>query len=363
MSLARLRRLFLDVHLWMGVGLGLALIPLGLSGSASVFHDELLDLFSAPPAGLTDGKALPPAAYVEAVRASLGANFIVWEIDYPARAGEPVSAIGLADLPGWQRPHARRALFDPPTARVLKIEDPDAGFFGTMERLHGSFFIPGLGRKIIGWLGWVMTVSCLTGLWLWWPRGGFLRGLRWRRTPSTNANLHHLIGFWILVPLTVVSMTGVYMSFPKSGGSLVKLVAPTPRAPAASAAGASPATPVGVDQALAAAERLEPDLAVVSISPPGDPLGSYTIKFRTPKSTVPLAVEVNASGVANQPKPGEQDPGDLIHRLVARVHVGRGMGLLWRSLVFLAGVAPSVLGVTGTLIWLRRRRRRLALKA
>ena len=45
-----------------------------------------------------------------------------------------------------------------------------------------------------------MLVSSLTGLWLWWPlKGRFTRGLRWRRTSSTNANLHHQGGFWIAV--------------------------------------------------------------------------------------------------------------------------------------------------------------------
>ena len=39
--LARLRRLWLDVHLWIGVGLMVVLIPLSVSGAVLVFHDEI----------------------------------------------------------------------------------------------------------------------------------------------------------------------------------------------------------------------------------------------------------------------------------------------------------------------------------
>ena len=38
---ARLRRLWLDVHLWIGVGLLIALIPLSVTGSILVWHDQL----------------------------------------------------------------------------------------------------------------------------------------------------------------------------------------------------------------------------------------------------------------------------------------------------------------------------------
>ncbi len=39
--LGRLRRFWLDVHLWIGVGLYLVLVPLGVSGSFLVWHDQI----------------------------------------------------------------------------------------------------------------------------------------------------------------------------------------------------------------------------------------------------------------------------------------------------------------------------------
>src|SRR5262245_37807354 len=40
MSLARLRRFWLDVHLWLGVGLSIPIVLIAISGALLVFHDD-----------------------------------------------------------------------------------------------------------------------------------------------------------------------------------------------------------------------------------------------------------------------------------------------------------------------------------
>jgi hypothetical protein len=42
-------------------------------------------------------------------------------------------------------------------------------------------------------------------------------------------------------------------------------------------------------------------------------------------------------------------------RTMRRWHDGTGMGLVWQILIFLGGVAPTVLGITGLIMWLRAR--------
>ena len=95
-----------------------------------------------------------------------------------------------------------------------------------------------MGRQIVGWVGVFMFVSCLTGIWLWWPiTGSVRRGFRWKRQNSTNANLHHQMGFWILLPLAMLSFTGFWISFPSVFGRSRRR---QPKAKAAAAAGPRP---------------------------------------------------------------------------------------------------------------------------
>jgi uncharacterized iron-regulated membrane protein len=58
------------------------------------------------------------------------------------------------------------------------------------------------------------------------------------------------------------------------------------------------------------------------------------------------------SGIANVVQPL---PGDRIAQWIRWIHEGSHSGLLWQFIVFLCGIFPAVLGVTGVVVWLRRR--------
>ena len=51
-------------------------------------------------------------------------------------------------------------------------------------------------------------------------------------------------------------------------------------------------------------------------------------------------------------------PEDDISPLMRKIHDGGGMGPVWQTIIFLGGIAPAVLSVTGSIVWLRRRARR-----
>src|SRR5262249_44076178 len=91
-----------------------------------------------------------------------------------------------------------------------------SSFFGFLHVFHENLTIPEYsGRQIVGWAGIGMLIMSVTGLWLWWPLGsGFLCGLRWARSRRFTFNLHHLLGFWLSIPLAVV--TGLYLAFPQT---------------------------------------------------------------------------------------------------------------------------------------------------
>ncbi len=126
------------------------------------------------------------------------------------------------------RPRVITVFLDPPTAAVLDVMEFRSSFFGFLHVFHENLTIPEYsGRQIVGWVGAGMLIMSLTGLWLWWPRGGgFLRGLRWTRSARFTINLHHLIGFWISIPLAVVSFTGIYLAFPQTARNAMSTVAP-----------------------------------------------------------------------------------------------------------------------------------------
>ncbi|MDB5424638.1 MAG: PepSY protein [Phenylobacterium sp.] len=240
------------------------------------------------------------------------------------------------------------------------------------HQLHGSLLVPGVGRQVVGWLGWAMFASSATGLWLWWPRhAGFAAGLRWRRGASTLFNLHHTIGFWLCLPLAVLSLTGVYIAFPQASHALFGVPAP-PARPAGPGRFPPPlAQPmISLETAVAAALADRPGATVASVSTPTrgkDP--TWRVQLKTPGAMEPVAVQVaDATGQIKPGKGGGRGAGggeggpDPLSAWMRRIHDGAGMGIVWRTIITVAGIAPAVLGVTGLVMWLRRRARQRAVR-
>lgn len=371
----RLRKLWLQVHRWTGIGIALLAVPIGLSGTLLVWDQEV-DALVAPQRYAVTGAqmTLPLSAYVAAGRAALAPPFDVTGLHVPSAEGRPVTlsarAIGADG--------ARRSLtlyLDPPSARVLGAVEGRASFVGFMHRLHGNLLIrDGPGRQIVGWVGVGMLVLSLSGIYLWWPRNGLRwRAFRWRRGPGFSGNLHLSAGIWIAAPLAVLSATGIYLSFPNVSRAAMSSIAdmePRRQRPWTTwALAAQPA--LTEDAALAAAQAALPGARALSLylpmhparAAPGTarPAALWHVQMRDAAGeVVTLTVEDRAAAdgadrrVAGWPTP---PAGDRAALAIRRLHDGHGMTILWQIVVFSAGIVPAILAVTGVLVWAGRRRR------
>ncbi|HEV2818394.1 MAG TPA: PepSY-associated TM helix domain-containing protein [Allosphingosinicella sp.] len=347
-TILRLRGLWFQVHKWIGLSLAILIIPISISGAALVWHDWLDETINPQRYAVTGEAALGPAAYAAAAQAALGPGERIASIRYPEHGRGPV--VVAAVRPGKGRPVRTNVWLDPGSARLLDAASADAGTVRFLHVLHGSLAMPGWGRTIVGWVGLFMFVSCLTGLWLWWPLTGSLRrGWRWKRQNSANANLHHLVGFWVLLPLAMLSFTGAWISFPGLFGG--------PERPRAAPASPLAETAMTADSALALA-RAGAGGAPRTIGWPTDRSPTWRIAFARAGGG---AAEVEVDDGTGAVKPPPAPPPETYARLMRRLHDGTGMGAVWQIVIFLGGIIPAILAVTGIVMWLRSRGWRAAL--
>lgn len=352
----RLRALWLQVHKWIGLLLAVLIIPVSLTGSALVWHDWLDETLHPGRYAVTSATAaLPLSAYAAAGERALGPGERISSIRFAEGEGPVQVVAARPPQPGEGRPARTNIWLDPADAGVLDVAASDEGAVRVLHVLHGSLMIPGLGRQIVGWVGVFMFMSCLTGLWLWWPvTGSVKRGFRWRRKNATSANLHHMGGFWILVPLAMLSFTGAWISFPSVFGRF--------EASRPSARGGSDRSPAMRAQPLEQA-RLSPEAAVASAAPHATgPLLTVTWPTdQSPEWKIAYGREGGAAEVKVSDGSGEVTPpmpprAETKARLMRRWHDGTGMGAVWQGLIFLGGIVPALLAVTGIMMWLRSRR-------
>jgi uncharacterized iron-regulated membrane protein len=357
-SKQQLRRTWFQVHKWLGLTLALLVTPISLTGAALVWHDAL-DGALIPERRTNAQAVLPPSAYADAARALAAPGERLLSLSFPEGSGAVVATLARP-VEGAGRPVRTLLHLDPSSARLLDRSASNEGVVRVLHVLHGSLMIPGAGRQVVGWIGVAMLISALTGLWLWWPvRGGFRRGFRWNRQPTTSGNLHHLGGFWIALPLAVLSFTGAWISFP---AFFAQVSGDAP--PASAAERARRSAPAPLEQtalspggAIAAAERFAPG-ELAAIGWPTQPKAEWKVSYRRDGGLAEVLVD-DSTGTATAPKPPQPE---TTARLMRRIHDGTGMGRLWQSIIFMGGIVPAMLGITGALMWLNVRKRRRAME-
>jgi uncharacterized iron-regulated membrane protein len=346
-TVLRLRATWLNVHKWIGLCLAILIIPISITGAALVWDGWLDQQLNPQRYDVSTGEPrLTPSQYADAARTRAGTDDRLTSIRYSEDGDGPiVASLTQVRQGGGERsgpPQRSSVWLDPGNGQVLDAAGANSGLIRIFHNLHGNLMVPGWGRTIVGWVGVFMFISCLTGIWLWWPIGGsFRRGFRWKRQNSTNANIHHLVGFWILLPLAMLSFTGLWISFPGVFGGGPQGPRPAPALPLA-------LPHLSPDAALAAAQPLARNARLTAITWPTDRAGEWKFAYA---GVGEIAVN-DATGAATAPQRG---PGGQQRPLMRRWHDGTGMGLAWQILIFLGGIIPAVLSITGLVMWWRSR--------
>jgi uncharacterized iron-regulated membrane protein len=183
---------------------------------------------------------------------------------------------------------------------------------------------------------------------------GFWRGLRWRRGPTISFNLHHLLGFWIALPLAVVSATGVYLGFPQQARDLLGSIAPmTPQQRGGFAAPLLIDRWLDIDRARDIAFEAVTGTRLTAIFLPTHQTGAWRIQLRESNAEGVTTVLVDdRRGTARRLTP---QSGDRVAQWIRWIHEGSHSGPVWQAVVFACGILPAIFVITGLLVWLRKR--------
>jgi len=361
------RKAWWQIHKWVGLFLMVLLIPLGLSGIVLAWDDAIDHVIHPQRYAVSGAPVLGPSAYTQVAATRLKPDERIVGIRYPDEGNGPV----IVTITQVRDDNAKKAHGDKgrggkgagmPQRSTLWL-DPADGHVLDMQRgrgndiislshaFHGSLFVPGFGRALIGLLGVAMALMAIGGVWLWWPPiGSWIKGLRWQRGDRRlDTNLHHRYGFWIALPLALQACTGVWIAWPQM--MAVVRGAPAPGAGMIRAKMVPAAqTHLSPDAALGAA-RAAASGAPASINWPLKDDATWRVVMATAHGPASLKVDDDSAAVTPAPARAATLADTMRH-----IHDGSLIGWGWRVLMVAWGLAPTVLGVTGLLMWLRGRR-------
>lgn len=365
-----LRIILQKIHLWVGLALCVPIVLIGLSGSALLIQREILA--ASTPSGKAIGEHAPLAHVVEVARRHSDREPATIRVILPVRDNGPVT-VQLAG-PG----RGNRALvihLDPVSAEILAAEEAEARgpIMRFLVNMHAFLMLsPPTGLPTVGVMGLVTLFMSITGLILWWPR---MKNLRRVLTISRGAHgfrlhwdLHHVVGFWSLLVMVVISFTGVYLCFPQSVSAGIHALMPTEQQTFEPSANfVAPTLPMDADKAVAAALTAVSDARPVAVSMPGRNNVPYVVEmvpvgFEPKAPPIFVSFDSETGGLAYVDDPRTYVIGNKVLNWQHALHFAIGFGWFWELLVFLSGLVPLALAVTGISMWWVKRRKRLRKK-
>ncbi|WP_078082789.1 PepSY-associated TM helix domain-containing protein [Microbulbifer mangrovi] len=365
-----MRKTFFILHKYAGLTLGLLLSLIGLTGSLLVF-DHALDETLAPQTVAFNPSA-QPASYAEifaAAQAAVPGNPTPTRLMTQRQPGSP-HVVRFPTPEG--APGPIEVAVSPTDAEVLAVRG-----WGTPEytmtwlyRLHYTLLSGKNGKTVVGFMGLLLMVFCITGAVLWWPKKSKTSKGKWKRAFSISRSgnrfrfyfdVHKVFGIYFLPLLLMISFSGVTLVFPVQVEAVVGTLFKVEPRPALPGSGSDSGTPISADQAVAIAHAAFPGGELKRIYLPRDAGDSYGLSFRaageawTNYGASVARVDQYSGELLMSQNVTEIALGNKILRWQFPLHNGDALGIVGRWLVLLAGFAPALLFGTGLYLWWQKR--------
>lgn len=362
------RSLWLKIHLYLGLILGLFFAVLGLTGSVALYWEEL-DEWLNPELVI----AHPGADYqsldtiMAAVRAEHPNRLGAWSLEMPRTPHSTMTA-------WFDKP--RETFFEyyaplmvsvnPYTAKVITSRFWGQTAMTWVLDLHTQLHLDRLGWQIVGGLGFLLMVSVMSGLYLWWPgRKNLRKAFRIRFTAGVMPlvmDSHRLLGFISAGALLVLAFTGFQLSFPEILESLTESTAMTHgnNGPSIRSSARPNNRPIGLEDAEFIARGAFPKSSLRRITTPVGETGTYRVNLRqsselNQKHPLSMVWIDRWSGHMREVQdPAEFSWGENFAASMWPVHTGEALGRGGKRLWFAAGLMPALFYLSGFAYWLYR---------
>lgn len=365
----RARAIWRTCHLYLALGAGFLFALLGLSGSLSVYQEELDQMLN--PQLLIDA---PTGTYrsldriVEAVRKAHPARHGAWTLEMPRSRRGMITA-------WYDNPHETIGAYYAPlmvSVNPYTAEVVASRFWGQTAAtwlldLHTQLQFGRSGWNSVGILGLALLVSIGSGLYLWWPGLGRIRqAFTIRHNAGTMRllfDLHRALGLASALVLLLLAFTGFHLAYPKVLETLVGSpgMSHGNDGPAVRSTAVPNDNPVGLSDAEFIARSLFPRAELRRITTPDGNSGVYRINYRQSgeanrKHPFTVVWLDRWSGQIKAVRnPGGFSWGETFTTWIWPLHTGEAFGAWGRFLWFLTGLAPLLLYASGLHYWLQRR--------
>jgi uncharacterized iron-regulated membrane protein len=367
----KLRKIIFWCHLPVGIIAGLVILNMCVTGVLLTYEKQIISW-----ADTRDYRSAPPAPNAQHLRIE---TLIAKARE--GRNGTP-TAVTLKSDPSAPAEIAfgREATIfaNPYTGSIYGEGSPKVrSFFRGVTDWHRWLGANGenrnVARAITGACNLGFLFLVISGFYLWWPRNWNLKALRsvtWFRrglpAKARDFNWHNTIGFWSAVPLFIVVLSAVVISYTWASNLVYRVVGEQPPAPRASQpppSGNNDKAQVdlanNLNSAWVRAEQQVSDWRSITMQLPTSDSAPLTFNIDSgtggqPQKRAQLVLNRTSGEVVRWEPFSSYTRGRQLRSILRFAHTGEVAGILGQTIAGLVSVGGAFLVYTGLALAIRR---------
>ncbi len=180
---------------------------LAITGSFYLFRPDIETFLDRPyeSLALISPRASPSSEARAALAAVPGSTFSHYE--------PPATPTGAAQVVVARDEKLFRVIIHPTSLRAMRVQRDDHRPMEVISHLHGQLLLGDRGSMIVELAGSWGVIMILTGLYLWFPRGGRLGGTLYPRLKLRGRlfwrDLHAVTGLWLSLVTLFLLLSGL----------------------------------------------------------------------------------------------------------------------------------------------------------
>ncbi len=381
------RKLINDLHLWLGIGSGIILFVVCLTGTILTFDTELsLWLDKGTHYSKKEGNKIPITTIINTIEKDK--EITVKEVIFYGEENRNYTFTTLTKEELKKPSRGTSITINPYTGKQVIAQSNVHNFIHTIEELHRFLLLDKtIGRPIVGVSTIIFIFMCFSGLILWFPKKikKFKNLKVWKQgfTIKTNANwkrinydIHNTLGFYALIPLLLMGLTGLLWSFTWYYNGLEKVLGDK--------LGKSRFDKtITIESAINSPKNIAYDYTTIlkktdsilnyknfatRVTFPLKPNESIMVRkksdaFLAFDAADKLQFNPYNNALISKSLFKDEKLGSKIASLIRAIHVGSFAGITTKILYFICCLIATSLPITGTLIWLNKRKNKLHKKS
>lgn len=359
MNTRKIRNLAFSLHRYIGLTVGLILVIVGLTGSLLVFQKEI----DAALVKQQFGQVIPQSQTqsLDAIASNIT----------QAYANQPDFKLAQFDLhfaPDIYRVRLNNSkdrqlevFANAYTGNILGERSREGTFYSKVYDLHYALFAGKIGTIIVGIAALLMCLLAVTGLILWSGWRNLISGfkIKWNgKTKRKNYDIHKVVGIIALIGLTFTGFTGFIWNFYQQTEPAIYALTFTPKPPEAKSTVTKKS--LAISEILQQANATIPEATPTFISVPIQPDEVFSVYLKQPGDAQYFANQVKIDRYSGKVlyviNSKTAKLGDRILNAFVPMHYGTFGGIFTRILYVFVGLSPTILFITGLVMYRLRRR-------